>query len=146
VSADGPAVQRYLIVGNQTLAGGHLVAKVTECLAAGPSRFHLLAPATPPRLMSPPRQGEARDVARANLEPAIELFAALGADVTGEVGHESVVQAISDVLGREDFDEIIVSTLPHAVSRWLRLDVPRRLSSAFSIPVTYLVAELDATT
>ena len=34
------------------------------------------------------------------------------------------------------FDEIVVSTLPAGVSRWLRLDLPRRLRRRCGLPVT----------
>lgn len=140
-----PAGQRCLVVGNQTLASARLAATVSERLIAGPCRFHVLVPATPPRLMTPPARGDAREVARARLNQAMKRLAGLGADVTGEVGHQSVILAIADVLRRESFDEIIMSTLPQGVSRWLRLDVPGRLSNTYSIPVTLLVAEADAT-
>ena len=39
-------MRRYLVVANRTLGGGHLLAKVRECLAAGPSEFHVLVPAS----------------------------------------------------------------------------------------------------
>jgi hypothetical protein len=38
-------------------------------------------------------------------------------------------------VNREQFDEIIVSTLPTRVSRWLDLDLPRKLPAwAFRLP------------
>jgi hypothetical protein len=40
-------VRRYLVVANQTLGGDQLVAAIRERIAAGPSHFHLLVPATP---------------------------------------------------------------------------------------------------
>jgi hypothetical protein len=47
---------------------------------------------------------------------------------------------VADVLRREPFDEIIVSTLPRGVSRWLRQNVLRRMAR-FDLPVTHVVAE-----
>jgi hypothetical protein len=40
-------VRRYLVVANQTLGGDELLARVQERMRAGPSRFHVLVPATP---------------------------------------------------------------------------------------------------
>jgi hypothetical protein len=40
-------VRRYLVVANQTLSGDQLIAVIRERMAAGPSHFHLLVPATP---------------------------------------------------------------------------------------------------
>jgi GABA permease len=69
-------------------------------------------------------------------------FRELGAEVDGEVGAPSPVEAIGDAIravGR--FDEIILSTLPPGPSRWLRLDLPHRVERAYNLPVTHLVAD-----
>jgi hypothetical protein len=66
---------------------------------------------------------------------------ALGAKVDGEVGVENVMDAVGECLKVRSFDEIIVSTLPPGVSRWLHLDVPHRLQHRFSVPVTTIIAK-----
>ena len=40
------------------------------------------------------------------------------------------------VLARHVTDEVIVSTLPKGISRWLGEDVPSRLHEAITIPIT----------
>jgi len=55
--------------------------------------------------------------------------------VTSEVGGHDPFRAVSTVLERSHFDEIIVSTLPSSVSRWLRMDLPSQLRRSFSVPV-----------
>jgi hypothetical protein len=47
---------------------------------------------------------------------------------------------VADVLRREPFDELIVSTSPLGVSRWFRQNVIRPMSR-FGLPVTQVVAE-----
>lgn len=137
----GTRPTRYLVVANQTLGGAPLTERLRACIAEGPCAFHVLVPA------NVDQEGwihdDDRDLALAQqrLTQALERFAALGADVTGEVGDVSPVEAIHDVLRRTDFDAIILSTLPPGVSRWLRLDLPSRVERSVSIPVTHVVSE-----
>ena len=63
---EGGPMRRYLIVGNQTLAGSHLTAKVRELHEQEPSSFYIVVPATP-RIevevpAKPPRAQKARTV------------------------------------------------------------------------------------
>ena len=39
-----------------------------------------------------------------------------------------------------DYDELIVSTLPLKVSKWLRVDLPRKARAATGLPVQHVVA------
>ncbi len=134
-------MRHYLVVANQTLGGEHLMGKVRECLAAGPSTFHVVVPATPPREHFTWAEGEARAVAQDRLTRALDRFRELGAEAGGEVGDADPVQAIGDALRAGHFDEIILSTLPQGPSRWLRRDEPHRVTAAFSLPVTHVIGE-----
>ena len=131
-------MRRYLVVANQTLGGGHLLSLVRE-LAEKPSTFHVVVPATPPadHLWT---EAEASALARRRLEIALERFRQLGIEVTGEVGDGRPLQAIDDVLAREPFDEIVLSTLPPRLSRWLRLDLIHRVEAAYELPVRHVIA------
>jgi GABA permease len=157
VAGQAPVVvKRYLIIANQTLAGDTIPRLVAERVAAGPSEFHLLVPATrskeTQRLMTgvaDPMSGytvvapEDLSVARArdhrNAEERLSTFLDRLADhssvLTSEVGGHDPFAAVGRVLERSSFDEIIVSTLPSAVSRWLKMDLPSRVERAYSIPV-----------
>ena len=132
-------MRRYLVVANRTLGGDHLLAKVRESLAAGPSEFHVLVPAshTKDLLWT---EGADRATAEQRLAEALARFRAVGAAATGEVGDANPVEAIGDVLRRETFDEIILSTLPPGVSRWLGQDLPHRVEKQFRLPVSHVVA------
>ena len=135
-------MRRYLVVANQTLGGGHLLALLRE-LAEDPSTFHVLVPATPPvdHLWT---EAEAVVIARKRLDTAIERFRALGIEATGEVGDGRPLQAIDDVLAREAFDEIVLSTLPPRMSRWLKLDLIHRVQTAFGLPVRHVIAHRES--
>lgn len=136
----------YLVVANQTLGGEHLAGKVKECMAAGPCRFHVLVPATPPQDHLTWTEGAARSVAEARLQKAVERFRSLGAEVTGEVGDPNPMMAIDDVCRGEEFDEIILSTLPPGASRWLKRDLLHRLERRFAIPVTHVIGQPEPVT
>jgi hypothetical protein len=65
----------------------------------------------------------------------------MGADAAGEVGCADPVAAAQDAIRSVAVDEILLSTLPSGVSRWLGQDVPARLRRAVSVPVTVVTAQ-----
>ena len=155
-------VRRSLIVANETLAGDRVPALVAERMAAGPSEFHILVPATRSRetrrltaVAGDPLSGYAvvdavgldeaiaRD--RADAEDRLSTFIAkladVGATFTSEVGGPDPFLAIAQVMERASFDEIIITTLPSSVSRWLRIDLPSRVKRAFPLPVITITVE-----
>jgi hypothetical protein len=86
------------------------------------------------RVVDPEDNG--RDEAGVRLAHALPLLtAAAGTDVTGEVGSHDPLGAVADAVNRGEYDEIIVSTLPRRVSRWLKLDLPSKIG-ALGLPVT----------
>jgi len=133
---------RYLVVANQTLGGGQLLSKVKEVAAAEPSTFHVLVPSTPPSDHAW-LEAEARSLAEERLRRALVRFAEMGVEADGEVGDEHPIDAIRDLLERDEaFDAIILSTLPPGVSRWLRTDLVSR-AGAFGIPVIHVVGQKE---
>ena len=153
-SQDTITVRRYLVIANRTLPSAALHELVRERLANGPSEFHVLVPEPPSPItvgdattgmipLSPDDFGhqlllgiqEAED----RLDVFMRAFRDLGAALSGEVGVGDPISSVRRVMERSSFDEIIVSTLPHGVSRWLKLDLPNRLQHHFPIPVISLV-------
>jgi hypothetical protein len=63
----------------------------------------------------------------------------VGGEVTGMVGSHDPLDAIQDAVNLHGFDEIILSTLPKRVSRWLHLDLPSKLNG-LGLPVTTITA------
>ena len=133
-------MKRYLVVANQTLGGDHLMALLRQRVAEGPCALHVLVPASADPTEWMHDEVNDRLLARRRLHEALERFGELGVEVTGEVGDHRPEDAIHDVLRRESFDEIILSTLPAGVSRWLRLDVVSRVERAVTTPVTHVLA------
>ena len=137
-------MRRYLVVANQTLGGEHLAEKVRACLAAGPSSFHVVVPATQPRDHAVWTEGEARAIAQQRLERALDRFKEMGAEARGEVGDEQPLEAIADAMRDQQFDEVILSTLTPGVSRWLKQDLPHRAERGCGVPVTHIIGEPES--
>ncbi len=135
-------MRRYLVVANQTLLGERLLAEIRRRVAAGPCQFHVVVPATHARDHAVWTEGHDRAIAQGRLTEALERFGADGAVVDGEVGDASPIEAVRDVLHREPrFDEVILSTLPPGLSRWIKQDLPHRVERAFNLPITVVAAE-----
>jgi hypothetical protein len=133
-------MRRCLIVANQTLTGPQLLAEVLARKGSDEYEFHLLVPASHPHGSAMWSEGQAIAHAREALAEGVEHFRAEGVEVTGEIGDENPVLAVDDALRREQFDEIIVSTLPPGVSRWLKRDLPHRLERRFGLPIMHVIA------
>jgi hypothetical protein len=129
----------YLIVANQTLASPILSEAVAARIAAGGARFHVVVPATPVPHGLTWNEQEAVDAARARLDGVLERLRGLGVEATGEIGSQDPVAAARDAMRDGEFVEVILSTLPPGISRWLHQDVPTRLRNAVTAPVTVVI-------
>jgi hypothetical protein len=133
-------MKRILLVANRTACEQHLIDEVRRRRAEGPCTFHLLIPNSHPGGAVWTDEG-AELMAHQRLEEALDTLAVAGVTLTGSVGDANPVAAVGDLLRHDTFDEIIVSTLPLGISRWLGQDVVRRMRSAHGLPVTHVVAE-----
>jgi hypothetical protein len=139
-TSDGPGPRRILVVANQTACGDELLAVIETRAGDGPCHFTLLVPATPPAEHATWTEGEAKALATRRMEEALARFEDVGGiDADGVVCDAHPVRAIDDVLLDRNYDEIILSTLPPGVSRWLKLDLPRRVEQRFALPVTTVI-------
>lgn len=152
-------MSRILVVANQTLGGPQLLQTIRDRVDRGPCEFTLLVPATPhaqrERTMEmlgslgtalPPSDNSQRaveadyDHARNRLDFAIGQLRQLGTAADGTVGDPNPLKAIEDVLKRRHYDEIILSTLPSGMSRWLAQDLPHKMQRKFKVPLTVITA------
>lgn len=87
---------------------------------------------------------DSRRRAQHRLELMIERIESMDGEAEGEVGVDDPLEATKTVLGREaSFDEIIVSTLPARLSRWLKMDLPSRIARLTDVPVTTIEAKAE---
>ena len=146
-------MRRILVVANDTIGRAAVNEAVGARIAAGPVEVHVLAPVNPTgwgavAALGDPGSGyvptgpsmlegreEAVRAAEERVRGELGRLRGLGATATGEVALDDPADAVARVLERASFDEIIVSTLPSTVSRWLRLDLARRLQRRFGVPV-----------
>ncbi|HEU4656229.1 MAG TPA: hypothetical protein VFR97_01830 [Capillimicrobium sp.] len=128
---------RVLIVAQRTAAAPELIEAVRERAARGACSFTLVVPAIAHglhRVVNP--EETPPDEAQAILDHALPLLSeAAGSDVAGVIGSPEPLTAVMDEVNRSGYDEIIVSTLPHRLSRWLRLDLPHKVGG-LGLPVT----------
>jgi len=133
---------RVLVVASRTAATPALLEAVRERAARGPADFTLLVPAVAHGLhRAVDAEDRGTDEAEATLELAVPLLEqAAGAPVGGMVGDPEPFAAVCDAINTTGFDEVIVSTLPTHVSRWLHVDLPRKVA-ALGLPVTTVTAK-----
>lgn len=129
-------MQRLLVVANRTAGSPELLSALRDHAARGPIAITLLVPAT--WNLADPHGG--RETAVRTLHAALHQLRAAGLGVNGVVGDPDPLVAVRDVWDPSRFDEVMVSTLPSAVSRWLKLDLPRRVERLTQRPVTHVRA------
>jgi GABA permease len=118
-----------LVVANVTATSDELLSTLSARARQGACRFTLVMPRS--TADAGERLGRAVDAMRA---------AGLG-KVDGRVGDPDPVVATMEAWDPMQFDEVVVSTLPTGVSRWLGLDLPRRLQKLTGVTVRHVVAE-----
>ena len=136
-----PDQARVLVVAHRTAATPPLLEAVRERARRSPARFTLLVPKsvhgisrlTDPEDVSPEEAQGVLDLALPLLEEAC------GGPVGGMIGVADPLSAIEDAVNLDGYDEVILSTLPTRVSRWLRLDLPHKVAG-LGVPVTTVTA------
>ncbi len=77
--------------------------------------------------------------AEERLAAAVAELRGRGIDASGEVISADPLTAIDQAIAKGPVDEILISTKPRVVSRWLGMDLPRRVSRRYpTIKVTVI--------
>jgi hypothetical protein len=136
-----PEPAHILVVAHQTASTEGLMDAVRNRSRQGAATFHLVVPQHPHgmhKFVDPHDSGY--EDAEAVLAAALpKLTAAAGREVTGAVGDPEPLMAIHDAINLGSYDEIMISTLPRRVSKWLHLDLVSKARGA-GLPVTHVEA------
>jgi len=137
-----PEPAQVLIVAHQTAATKELLDAVRERAQRSPASFHLVVPQQAQgmhRVVDPEDSGS--QASERVLHSALpKLSEAAGVEVSGSVGDAEPLMAIHDAVNLGHYDEVIVSTLPMGISRWLKLDLVSKVKG-LNLPVTHVQAE-----
>jgi hypothetical protein len=127
---------RILVVANKTAESPDLLealkAKGTE------HEYVLVVPASGGVLEKAADPDAAREHTEPHLDAALEKMRAEGLKIEGTIGDSDPTAAVQDACNFSSFDEIIISTLPLRVSKWMKLDLPSKAERATGLPVTHV--------
>lgn len=148
---------RYLVVANQTLSSPQLTAKLRQLHESDPeAEFRVLVPATrdvdadhalaASEHVRWPGESMVVTAERMRLRKGLDGLTELGIRADGDVVVQSPYQAVVSACEHDHYDEVVVSTLPAGISRWLGMDLPNRLRRKLDVPVTHVESEEPART
>jgi hypothetical protein len=127
---------RVLVLANRTADSSQLRDALLERRDRGPIEVTLLVPAA----------WEAQDphggveTGRRRVRAALANLRDTGLEVRCHLGDPDPVTALREAWDPERYDEVIVSTLPSRVSKWLQIDLPRRAGKITGVPVKHVEA------
>ena len=131
-----------LVVANRTAESPELLDALQQRAAQGDAVFTLLVPSTPHGVAWAADMHSGGSEAEGHMNNAVERMRSAGLEVTGgKVGDPDPIAAVQDEVNFTDYDEIIVSTLPGGISKWLKLDLPHRVGRVTGKPVTHVTAQ-----
>ena len=131
---------KVLVVANRTAESPELLEALRRRADDGPCEFTLLVPSTPHGLAWAADMSSGGDEAEGHRQAFVDELREEGLDVReAKVGDPDPLAAIQDECNFAEYDELIVSTLPLKVSKWLRIDLPHKAGHATGLPVTHVV-------
>jgi hypothetical protein len=117
---------KLLVVANQTVDSDELYDELYERAGHGPVAVTLLVP-----------QDQHNGLGQ-RVNAALARLHAAGIDAEAMLGDVDPCCAVIEVWDPRRWDEVVVSTLPLGTSRWLRIDLPRRIARAVDAPVAHI--------
>ena len=130
-----------LVVANRTAESPELLDALRTRATQGPSEFTLLVPATPQGVAWAADMFAGGEEAEQHRQAFVDELREEGLPVAdAKVGDPDPLAAVMDECNQHGYDELIISTLPLHLSKWLRVDFPSKAKAATGLPVTHVVA------
>jgi nucleotide-binding universal stress UspA family protein len=131
---------RILVVANRTAESPELLEALRRRAADSDCVFTLLVPSTPQGLAWAADMHTGDSNVQEHRRAFVDELREEGLEVSdAKVGDGDPLAAIQDECNFSDYDEIIVSTLPLHISKWLHIDLPHKAGHATGLPVTHVV-------
>jgi hypothetical protein len=129
---------KILVVANRTAECDELEQALKERADRGDAEFTLVVPSAHGLAKAAGADAGIPEAQR-HVDLAVEKLRGAGLEVEGRLGDPDPVAAVADAANSDSYDEVIVSTLPTHLSKWLHLDLPRKAAHATGLPVTHVV-------
>ena len=123
---------QMLVLANVTATSDELLDALRARAARGPIGITLIVPAS--------ASTSSRAIATQTLTEALRRMREAGLEADGRLGDGDPMVAATEAWDPKRYDEIIVSTLPTSMSKWLQADLPRRIARHTDALVTHVVA------
>jgi hypothetical protein len=127
---------RVLVLANRTVDSPQLREALVARSERGPISVDLLVPAA--WEVQDPHGGV--ESGRRRINAALTNMRDDGLRVQCKLGDPDPVAALRAAWDPERYDEVIVSTLPSRLSRWLQMDLPHRAEKITGVPVVHIEA------
>ena len=130
-----------LVVANQTAESEELRDALHARSKESAAEFTLLVPATAHGVAWAADMNAGEEEAEQHLKAMADRLRDEGLDIKeARVGDPDALAAVQDAANFESYDEVIVSTLPLHLSKWLKLDLPHKVEHATGLPVNHVQA------
>ena len=127
-------------MANRTAESPELLDALRARAAQGDCEFTLLVPSTPQGIAWAADMHAGGEEAEQHRQAFVDELRGEGLDVgDAKVGDQDPLAAVQDECNLHEYDELIVSTLPLKISKWLHLDLPRKAGAATGLPVTHVI-------
>ncbi|HVL96566.1 MAG TPA: hypothetical protein VM266_11965 [Solirubrobacteraceae bacterium] len=136
IANEGLPFDVTLVVANQTVAGGELVAHLKQLAEQGPRRFIVVVPQNS-------GDGRAVAAARGRLKALLESLEEDGIIAAGMIGDPDPFAATMNAVGYFFISEVVISTLPEYRSRWLEGGLVDRIKRATGKPVEHVESSAE---
>jgi len=136
LSGEGLPFDVTLVLANQTVAGGELVARLKKLAEEGPRRFIVVVPQNS-------GDGRAVSAARARLRELLDSLIDAHIVAAGMIGDPDPYTALMNAVQYFHISEIVISTLPSNRSKWIESGLVEKAERNTGKPVMHVESSAE---